>query len=97
MERVMPKIDMNEIIEEAIIGKVAMALVGDGYRIEMSDLDGGGLFVYAAPDGGHRPKGGYNYWVRLVPGNGADVIVDYTTNLETTIKPVNDFAEQFRS
>ena len=92
----MAKLDMNSIIEEAIIGKVVTALIDEGFRIEASDQDGGGLFIYAAEDGGKKPKGGYNYWVRLVPGNGADVLSDYTTNLETVLKPVNEFAEQFQ-
>lgn len=81
----------NQILEDAIVGKVIGALVDDGYRIEISDQDGGGLFVYAMPDGGKMPKDGAKFWVRLVLGNGADVIVDYTTNLEATIKPINDF------
>lgn len=88
--------NLNDLVEDAIIGKLVTALVDEAFRIEMSDLDGGGLFVYAAPDGGHKLEDGYHYWVRLVPGNGADVIVDYTTNLEATIKPVNDFAAQFQ-
>lgn len=86
----------NSILEDAIVGKVVSALIDDGFRIEMSDQDGGGLFVYAVESGGEKPMDGYNYWVRLVPGNGTDVIVDYTTNLEKTLKPVNDFAEQFQ-
>lgn len=90
-------IDWNQIIEDAIIGKLLVTLVDGGFRVQMSDQDGGGLFVYAAEDGGEMPKGGYNYWVRLVAGNGADVISDYTTNLETVLKPVNDFAKQFQS
>lgn len=88
---------MNEMVESAIIGKLLIALVDEGFRVEISDQDGGGLFVYAAADGGSKPKSGYNYWIRLVPGNGSDVIVDYTTNLETTIKPINDFAAQFQN
>lgn len=87
----------NRIIEDAIIGKVVTALVDDGFRVEMSDQDGGGLFVYANPADEEKPEDGYNYWVRLVPGNGADVLVDYTTNLEATIKDVNAFAAQFQS
>ena len=92
----MAKTDLNAIIEDAIIGKVVTALIDEGFRIEASDQDGGGLFIYAAEDGGKKPKDGYNYWVRLVPGNGADVLSDYTTNLETVLKPVNEFAEQFQ-
>ena len=87
----------NKILEDAIVGKVISALIADGYRIEMCDQDGGGLFVYAAADAGEKPSHGYDFWVRLVPGNGADVIVDYTTNLEATLKPVNAFAAQYRA
>ena len=86
----------NQIIEDAIIGKLVTTLVDENFRVELSDQDGGGLFVYAAKDGGKKPKGGYNYWVRLVPGNGANVIVDYTTNLQTTLALVDDFAAQFQ-
>ncbi len=86
----------NQILEDAIIGKVVTTLIDEGFRVEMSDQDGGGLFVYAAEDGGQKPEGGYNYWVRLVPGNGVDVIVDYTTNLETMLKPACDLAAQYR-
>jgi hypothetical protein len=71
-------------------------LLDEGFRLEVSDQDGGGLFVYAAEEGGTKPLTGYVYWVRLTPGNGADVITDYTTNLETIIKPVNDFAAQYQ-
>jgi hypothetical protein len=88
--------DWNLILEHAIIGKVIEAMIDDGYRLEISDQDGGGLFVYAAPNGEEKPKDGYKFWVRLVSGNGADVISDYTTNLEATLKPVNDFAAQFQ-
>jgi len=86
----------DQILEDAIIGKVVTTLVEASFRIEVSDQDGGnGLFVYAAADGGSKPKGGYDYWVRLMPGNGADVIVDYTTNLEAILKPVSEFAAKF--
>lgn len=85
----------NQILEDAIVGKLIAALIDEGFRLEVSDQDGGGLFVYAVPDGGNKPEAGFDYWVRLVPGNGADVIVDFTTNLETLLKPVNAFAEQF--
>lgn len=88
-------IEWNQIIEDAIVGKLTVTLVDEGFRLEMSDQDGGGLFVYAVEGGGKMPKGGFKYWVRLVPGNGPDVISDYTTNLETILKPVNDFAKQF--
>lgn len=85
----------NQILEDAIVGRLIGALVDDGFRIEISDQDGGGLFVYAAEDGGAKPKDGFKFWARLQPGNGADVIVDYTTNLEALLKPVNAFAASF--
>ncbi|MFA5897673.1 MAG: hypothetical protein WC829_01040 [Hyphomicrobium sp.] len=86
----------TQILEDAIVGKVVTALIDEGFRVEMSDQDGGGLFVYAAEDGGAKPDGGFEYWVRLVPGNGADVVVDYTTNLESVMKPINKFVKQFQ-
>lgn len=37
-------------------------------------------------------------WVRLVYGNdGPDVVNDYTTNLETVLKPVNEYADTLES
>jgi hypothetical protein len=85
----------NEILETAIIGKILTTLVEEGYRVEVSDQDGGGFFMYAATGGNGRPAKGYQYWVRLSPGNGADVITDYTTNLESLLAPINKFAEGF--
>lgn len=93
-----PRLDWANILEAAILGKLVATLIEEGYRIELSDVDGGGLFLYAVPvdeDNGQKPARGYNYWVRLVPGNGTDLIVDYTTNLENIIKPVNDFVALF--
>lgn len=89
-------LNWNQILEDAIVGKLVNTLIDEGFRVEMSDQDGGGLFVYAAEDGGVRPEDGYKYWVRLVPGNGPDVIVDHTTNLEKTLAEVNAFAAQFQ-
>lgn len=86
----------NQILEDAIFGKVIGALIDEGFRVEISDQDGGGLHVYAAADGGEKPDTGYAYWVKLVPGNGPDIIVDYTTNLESIIKPINEFVARFQ-
>ena len=44
-------IHWNDILEDAIVGKLVNTLIDDGYRLEMSDQDGGGLFVYAVEDG----------------------------------------------
>ena len=86
----------NLILEDAIIGKAIGALIDNGFRVELCDQDGGGLFAYCVPDAGEKPEGGFQYWVRFVPGNGADVLVDYTTNLETALEPVNAFAAKFQ-
>lgn len=89
-------INWNDVLEDSIIGRVIGALLDEGFRIEISDQDGGGLFVYGVPDGGEKPKTGFDYWVRLVRGNGVDVIVDYTTNLEVVLASVNLFIDNFR-
>lgn len=86
----------DQVLENAIIGKAIAELIDNGYRIEMSDNDGGGLYIYAIPNNGPpRPEGGYSHWVKLEPGNGASVISDYTTNLESALKNTNAFAEVF--
>lgn len=81
----------DQIIEDAITGKVVTALLDAGYRVEISDQDGGGLFVYAWETAQRPAK--FNHWVRITPGNGADALVDHTTSLETVLKPVNDFCK----
>lgn len=93
------QINWGEILEAAIVGKVVSTLIDEGFRVQLSDQDGGGLFVYAMPDGEEFPSepGSVNHWVRLVPGNGPDVISDYTVNLQDTLKEVNEFAAQFAS
>ena len=85
--------NMTQLLEDAILGKIVNALVTNGFRVEVSDQDGGGLYVYAAAGDGQKPDDGYDYWVRLVPGNGSSYISDYSTNLESVLKPVNAFAE----
>lgn len=90
------RLDWPQMLEDAIVGRVIACLIDRDFRIEISDQDGGGLFVYAAEDGGSKPPEGFNYWVRLTPGNGPDVITDYTTNLETVLAPANQLAAMFR-
>jgi hypothetical protein len=79
--------------ERQIIGELILNLIEHGFRIEVSESDGGGLFVYAAPDGGEKPKDGYSYWVRLVEGNGCDIISDFSTSTERYIKGALDLAD----
>lgn len=89
-------IDWAQIIRDAVFAKVIDALIEDGFRLEISNQDGGGLFIYAAEDGGEKPEDGYEFWVKIVPANGpATLISDYTTNLESTLKDVLAFAEMF--
>jgi hypothetical protein len=84
----------NQLIENAIVGHLMLTLIDAGFRLEASDMDGGGLHIYAYPDAA-KPSSRADYWVRLTPGNGADIITDYSTNLVETMKPVDDFAEQW--
>lgn len=88
------QLNWNSILEAAIFGKLIFTLVEEnGFRVEICDQDGGGLHVYAVPDAGEKPKGGFEYWVKLVPGNEPDTFIsDYTTNLQEILKPVFDFA-----
>jgi hypothetical protein len=78
-----------------IIGALVLHLVNEGYRVELCDQDGGGMYLYAEPDGGEKPVDGWNYFVRLVPENteAVDVVSDYSVNLETTIAPVLALAQ----
>jgi len=80
-------------IERQIIGELISNLVENGFRIEISDQDGGGLFVYAAPYDEVKPDDGYKYWVRLVEGNGCDIIVDYSTCTKQYIEGALDLAD----
>lgn len=84
----------NEILVNATFGKLVLALVDEGYRLEISDQDGGGLYIYAAPDAGEVVKP-CNYWVRLNPGN-EDLVVDYSTNLASVLRPIFAFEDKFK-
>lgn len=48
--------------------------------------------LHATPYQGQN-KGLRKGWIALVFGNGPDVISDYTTNLEETLKPVTEYAD----
>ena len=86
------KILAPSVIESMIVAQTIAALVDEGYRLEISNQDGGApaLFVYAW-DTEERPVP-VKHWVMLVPGNGPDVISDYSVNLEEVLKDVNAFA-----
>lgn len=82
----------NDILEAAIIGKVCTALSDDGFRVELSDRDSGAGEIYCYAWKTEKRPAIFSFWVKLIPGNGADVLSDHTTNLEAVLKPVNDFA-----
>jgi hypothetical protein len=82
-----------KLIKNSIIGELVLALTNDGYRVELCDQDGGGLFLYAAPDSGFKPEDGWEYWVRLTPGNDVYLITDYSINLEDVLAPVFEYAK----
>lgn len=90
----------QQIPQCVVLGALIEAFLDEGYRVEISDQDGGGLHVYAMPDGAEMPKQGTGEyckaWVKLEPANGArDFISDYSTNLEALIAPVQKVAESF--
>ena len=81
------------LVQHIIIGRLVQSLLDDGYRVVISDQDGGGLFVYAVPDNGDKTSG-YDYWVRMEPANAeVDFIVDYSTNLTGLVEPLTAFIE----
>jgi hypothetical protein len=86
---------MSTFNEKIILGACVMALTEEAYRVEVSDQDGGGLYIYAAENGGNIPEAGADYWIRFTSGNreAVDFITDYTTNLEDALKPVLALAE----
>lgn len=86
----------NAILKNAVVGLVVQTLMEDNFRVEVSDFDGMAFFVYGAEDNSSMPKDGYKFWVKFHPENDAvDMINDYSTNLETTLKPVFDFIKRF--
>lgn len=45
-------------------------------------------------NGGNIPRNGVRYWIRFELDNGhEDMIVDYSTNLESIVAPLQAFAE----
>ena len=85
-----------ETIENILVGKAISALLDEGFQAHVEYREDGYTWVYASEDG-RMPRGGYNHWIKFMTGNGADALVDYTTNLEATLKPVSDLASQFQS
>lgn len=86
---------MRKITDSIIIGAAVLALVDESYRVELSDQDGGGIYLYAAPNGGQIPETDAEYWISFVTDNDSaiDVIADYSVNLESVLAPVIKMAE----
>ena len=85
---------MSKLIERSVVGELVLSLADQGFRIELCSQDGGGLYLYAAPYGDEKPEDGWEYWVRLVEGNGVDVISDYSVNFKPYIKSALELCDQ---
>jgi hypothetical protein len=64
-----------------------MAAYGNDFKTAIFDLDEAQILVLK--------NGTALGWIRLVFGNnGYDLISDYSINLETFLKPINEFADE---
>jgi hypothetical protein len=87
---------LNAELEALALGKVVLALMDADYRVEVSDKDSGDgvVWVYAF-EGDLRPEK-FSHYVKFMPGNTADCIVDYTTNLEEVLEPINTWLAAYQ-
>lgn len=88
---------MTKLYEQSIVGELVLTLIEQKFRIEICDQDGGGLYLYAEPDGGHMPAEGWKYWVRLIEGNGTDVIVNFSVNIEKYIHSALELSKNLKN
>lgn len=85
---------MNSLgMESMLVGRAVLALIDAGYRVELSDQDGDGLYLYAWQTERRPTK--HDHWIKFVTGNGVDALSDYSMSLEPVLKPVNALAEFF--
>jgi hypothetical protein len=86
------------LANNAILGRAVMHMIDAGYRVELSDQDGGGLYLYAWKADKPRPAK-VDYWIRFTEGasNPEEMIRNYTANLQTVLKPVLDYAETLQA
>lgn len=83
----------NTLFANAVIGMIVTKLLDAGFRVEVSDQDGGGLFIYAQPHGEEITKP-CDYWVALhLDNDPCDIVNDYSVNLEKVLAPVNSFCD----
>lgn len=85
---------MSKLTECSIVGELVLTLTEQGFRVELCALDGGGLHLYAVIDGEEKPADGWKYWVKLVEGNGPNIISDYSVNIEPYIQEALKLSNQ---
>jgi len=78
---------LSDELEDIIVGKLLRALNDNDYRAEIETDGYIGVF-----DSMTDNKVGF---IKLVAGNGSEIISDYSTNLEEVLKPVQEFCEQY--
>ena len=89
--------------ELAIVNKLIESAESAGYRLRIEEYEDDGEHEYDVKtalfnlDDAHAivldSDGDQLGWVRLVFGNGRDLVSDYSLSLETFIAPVNALAE----
>lgn len=97
----------NMVIERMILKRLVEHLLGLGHKLTVND--GEEETVKRSSDRTEVLKalrttdedylivhrdGLKDGWVRLIYGNGIDLISDYTTNLEEELEPVNEFVNR---
>lgn len=73
---------MSKSIERQIIGELVLSLTDENFRVEFCAVDNGDLYLYAKENGAPDCK----YLVKLVAGNGGDIITDYSLSIQPRIK-----------
>lgn len=107
---ILPSIPYASTNEKLIVGKLVTDLLAAGYAIDVFDgeedaivnsTDASAIFKAMCSTDMDRLDLTKNKkhmgWVLLIWGNDADVISDYTTNLEAIMKPVNEFVNSLEA
>jgi len=77
------KVNSQTLIEDLKAGAVLRILLSKYENIVIKDQPDG---IFLTTNDGHGDDG----WVKLVYGNGEDILSDYTTNLEELIHSIDD-------
>lgn len=100
-----PPIPHGSLIEKIIVGRLVTDLLAAGYKLRVYDgeeyatdwtTDAAAIYEVLSSTEMDRldaTKDGSKIiaWIVLVWGNDTDIISDYTTSLEATMKPINEF------